>query len=66
MFEAMILVCFLDKSCIEATNNRGLLETEMACKARAAEMMSEFISAPPTPPVISVHFICQQAKGKKI
>jgi len=63
MLEALVLVCFMDNSCIELSNNRGLLQDEISCKARIAEMITDFVSAPVTPPVISIQYVCKKSKG---
>ena len=66
MFEALILVCLINKECVELHDDRGPYKTEIQCKARAAEMMSDFVSAPVTPPVTTLMFRCDKAKGQDI
>lgn len=63
MLQALVLVCFMDSSCIELSDNRGLLQDEISCKARVAEMITDFVSAPVTPPVISIQYVCKKSKG---
>jgi len=63
MLQALVLVCFMDNSCIELSDNRGLLQDEISCKARIAEMITDFVSAPVTPPVISIQYVCKKSKG---
>jgi len=63
MLQALVLVCFIDNSCIQLSDNRGLLQNETSCKARVAEMIIDFVSARVTPPVISIQYVCQKSKG---
>ncbi len=66
MFEALILVCLVSTECVELTDTRGLHSTEMSCKARIAEMVSDFVSDERTPPVIGIKYKCQIKKGTPI
>lgn len=66
MFEALVLVCFIDQSCVELHNNRGLYRTEQACKARTVEMISDFVSDSDTPPVITIQYKCIKQQGQSI
>lgn len=64
MFTAMILACLVTQECIKLEDDRGPYKTEVECKARAAEMMQDFISAPVTPPTLSIAFACIKTKGQ--
>ena len=63
MLQALVLDCFIDNSCIELSDNRGLFQDETSCKARVAEMITDFVSSRVTPPVISIQYVCQKSKG---
>ena len=63
MFKALVLVCFVSQNCVELHDNRGLYKTEVECKARISEMISDFVSDKSTPPVVTIHFQCQTNKG---
>ena len=63
MFEALVLVCLISTECIELLDTKGLHSTEMSCKARVAEMVSDFVSDENTPPVIAIKYKCQIKKG---
>lgn len=63
MFEALLLVCLISKDCIELQDTRGFHETEMSCKARIAEMASDFVSDENTPPVMAIQYKCKKIKG---
>jgi len=58
MFTAMILVCMLDNSCIEFTDNLGPNRTQQECIDRVHEMLYD-IKEILLPPVKSVHYKCQ-------
>jgi len=58
MFTAMILVCMLDNSCIEFTDNLGPNRTQQECIDRVHEMLYD-IKEIPLPLVKSVHYKCQ-------
>ena len=63
MFEAMILVCLLNRECVELRDTKGPYETKVECKARIAEMMKDFTSAKETPPVVVFDFKCSKPEG---
>jgi hypothetical protein len=66
MFKTLILVCLFNTECVELHDDRGPYKTEVECKARAAEMMSDFVSANVTPPVTTLKFKCDKSKGQNI
>jgi hypothetical protein len=63
MLQALVLVCFIDNTCMELSDNMGLLQDEISCKARITEMITDFVSSPVTPPVISIQYVCKKTKG---
>jgi hypothetical protein len=64
MFEAVILVCLLNRECVELNDTRGPYKTEVECKARVSEMMKDFTGAKETPPVVVFDFKCNKPEGQ--
>lgn len=60
MFEVVILVCLLNNDCVELHDTKGPYKTELECRARASEMMEDFVSAKPTPPTIGLRVNCNK------
>jgi len=63
MFEAVILVCLLNRECVELRDTKGPYETKVECKARISEMMKDFTGAEETPPVVVFDFKCSKPEG---
>lgn len=66
MFKALVLACFITQNCVELQDNRGPYKTEIECKARVAEMISDFVSVEQTPPVTIIQYRCDKAKGHDV
>lgn len=64
MYEALVLVCLITEDCVELHNNKGLYRTEIECKARITEMVSDFVSFEGTPPVTFIDYKCIKQKGE--
>lgn len=58
MFTAMVLICMIDRSCIEFTDKLGPNRTQQECLDRVEEMVYD-IKQFPLPPIKSIHYKCQ-------
>jgi len=58
MFTAMVLICMIDRSCIEFIDKLGPNRTQQECLDRVKEMVYD-IKEFPLPPIKSIHYKCQ-------